>query len=81
MIIPAGELGTLTASFPGAAVTAQVLDQAGQPVATLAGGRFDGLMLALDGGTYQVTLVESQPGTETVANLKVMPGQAGDLLE
>lgn len=70
--IPA-ESGTITATFPGAPVTAQVADSAGTIIAMLKDGAFDGLSVTLDGGEYQVLLFNTDPQRQTVANIQVMP--------
>ncbi len=77
--IPANTTGTLTATFPAAPVTAQVIDANQQVVATLYGGAFDGLKLTLDGGDYQVTLLNGNPQQTTLANLQVNASQPSDL--
>jgi uncharacterized protein YraI len=71
--IPAGQSGTMKVSFPGAPVAAQVVDQAGTVVATLSGSGFDGLSLVIDGGNYQLTLLNTDPTRETLANMEIMP--------
>ena len=77
--IPANTTGTLTATFPAAPVTAQVIDANQQVVATLYGGAFDGLSLTLDGGNYEVTLLNGNPQQTTLANLQVNSSQPSDL--
>jgi uncharacterized protein YraI len=69
--IPADQQGTLKASFPGAPVTAQVVDSSGQVLATLTGGGFDGMSMVLDSGSYQLTLLNTNPAQQTVANMEV----------
>jgi uncharacterized protein YraI len=70
--IPADQQGTLKASFPGAPVTAQVVDTTGQVLATLIGGGFDGVSMVLDSGSYQLTLMNTNPAQQqTVANMEV----------
>jgi uncharacterized protein YraI len=77
--IPANTSGTLTASFPAAPVTVQVVDANQQVVATLYGGAFDGLNLTLDGGDYTVTLLNGNPQQTTLANVQVNAAQPADL--
>jgi uncharacterized protein YraI len=69
--IPADQQGTLKASFPGAPVTAQVVDNAGKVLATLMGSGFDGMSMVLDSGSYQLTLLNTNPAQQTVASLEV----------
>jgi uncharacterized protein YraI len=70
--IPADQQGTLKASFPGAPVTAQVVDNTGKVLATLIGGGFDGVSMVLDSGSYQLTLMNTNPAQQqTVANMEV----------
>jgi uncharacterized protein YraI len=70
--IPADQQGTLKASFPGAPVTAQVVDNTGQVLATLIGGGFDGVSMVLDSGSYQLTLMNTNPAQQqTIANMEV----------
>jgi uncharacterized protein YraI len=77
--IPADQQGTVQASFPGAPVTAQVVDQSGQVVATLLGGPFDGVSLVLDGGDYSLTLLNTNPAQETLANVEVTQALPSEL--
>jgi uncharacterized protein YraI len=76
--IPTGRTGTLQVSFPGAPVMAQVVDRTGLTVATLNAG-FDGLSLVLDGGQYELTLLNTVPTQETMANMQIMPALPSDL--
>lgn len=76
--IPTGEAGTLQVSFPGAPVMAQVVDRNGTTVATLNAG-FDGLSLVLDEGQYELTLLNTVPTQETLANMQIMPALPSDL--
>ncbi len=71
--IPAGQAGTMKVSFPGAPVAAQVVDETGLVVAMLSGSGFDGLSLVLDSGTYQLTLLNTDPARETLANMEILP--------
>jgi uncharacterized protein YraI len=75
--IPPETRATLVASVPGGAVLTQVVDSSGSPVATLYNSLFDGLALTLDSGTYNVSLLNNRAGTDTVANVKLMPATPG----
>ncbi len=63
----------ITATFPGAGVTWQLVDESGMAVATLYAGQIDGISMVLDGGDYQVSMLNSTPSEATVANVRVMP--------
>jgi hypothetical protein len=76
--IPAAS-GTMMVSFPGAPVTAQVVDDAGRAVATLRGSGFDALSLGLDGGHYELTLLNTNPAQQTLANLEIVPALPSSL--
>jgi uncharacterized protein YraI len=71
--IPASDTGTMMVSFPGAPVTAQVVDDTGHAVATLRGSGFDAMSLVLDGGQYQLTLLNTDPAQQTLANMEIVP--------
>lgn len=71
--IPADGSGTMMVSFPNAPVMAQITDEAGQAVATLRGSGIDALGLVLDGGSYELTLLNTNPAQETLANMEVTP--------
>jgi SH3-like domain-containing protein len=77
--IPADQKGTMKVSFPGAPVTAQVVDSEGRAVATLTGSAIDGLSMVLDGGQYQLTLLNTNLAQQTVANMEIMPAQSSDM--
>jgi uncharacterized protein YraI len=73
LVIPDGSIGVVTASFPGAPVSQQLLDTSGTPLAAVHGSGIDGLSIALDSGSYQMTLQSSDPSRETTASVHVMP--------
>lgn len=77
--IPADQTGTMKVSFPGAPVAAQVVDDSGQVIATLSGSGFDGLSLVLDGGNYGLTLLNTNPAQETLANMEILPSLPSNL--
>ncbi len=77
--IPAQTQGNLTATFPGSLTTAQVLDNTGSPVATLDASQIDGLSLTLDGGEYQLSLLNTQPSAPTVAGISITSAQIAHL--
>lgn len=74
-----GSASTITASFPGAPVTAQLVDNAGVAVATVYAGSIDGLRLALDGGDYQMIMVNTNPNQHTLAAVSAVPSNPSTL--
>ncbi len=74
-----GSTSTITASFPGAPVTAQLVDNAGVAVATVYAGSIDGLRLALDGGDYQMIMVNTNPNQHTLAAVSAVPSNPSTL--
>ncbi len=77
--IPTDQKGAMKVSFPGAPVTAQIVDSEGRAVATLTGSAIDGMSMVLDGGQYQLTLLNTNLAQQTVANLEIMPAQPSDM--
>ncbi len=77
--IPAEQTGTVSVTFPGAPVTAQLVDSSGHVVVMLRGGGFDGFSLVVDGGQYELTLLNTAPQQETVASVQVMSALPSDL--
>ena len=71
--------GTMMVSFPGAPVTAQVVDDTGRAVATLRGSGIDALSLGLDGGNYELTLLDTNPAQQTLANMQILPSLPSSL--
>lgn len=57
--IPAGGMGAITAQFEKSTLMAQLTDSSGSAVGTLYGGAVDGLSVTLDGGSYLMTLLNS----------------------
>ena len=77
--IPQDSTGTIRATFPGAPVTAQVVDADGRVIAQLNGSSFDGMSLVVEGGTYDLTLLNNDPNAETLANVQVLPALPSEL--
>lgn len=63
--IPTETIGVITATFPGASATTQLVDSNGVLLAESTGGHVDGLTFVLDGGSYSFTVLGSNL-TETV---------------
>lgn len=57
--LPADTTDVVMATFPGAAATTQLVDNAGVIVAESTGGHVDGLNLVIEGGEYQFTMLTS----------------------
>jgi uncharacterized protein YraI len=73
----AGEsAGMLTATFPGAGATTQLVDAAGVLVVESIGGHVDGISLLVDPGTYQFTLVSSGLSAEAAAGVRLVSADA-----
>lgn len=70
---------TVTASFPGAPVTAQLVDGEGVAVVTVYAGSIDGIRLSLDGGDYQLTMLNTNPNQHTMAAVTVVPANPSSL--
>jgi uncharacterized protein YraI len=64
---------TVTARFPGAPVTAQLVDtQTNLTLASLNGSLIDGVRFKVADGTYELLLLNNNAARETVANVSVM---------
>lgn len=63
----------IATTFPNAEVMWQLADAQGVAVATLYAGAIDGISLVADGGDYEMSLLNTTPDRETVANVRVMP--------
>lgn len=74
-----GNASTVTASFPGAPVTAQLVDGTGVAVVTVYAGSIDGIRLSMDGGDYQLTMLNTNPNQHTMAAVTVVPANPSSL--
>lgn len=79
LIIPAQSTGSIQAAFPGAQLTAQLTDSAGRTVATLYGGQVDSFNIIMDGGDYNMTLLQTNPTQNIDGTVSVMPAPASTL--
>lgn len=70
--IPAETMGVLTATFPGAAGTSQLIDGSGLMLAQSVGGHVDGLNVMLDGGDYLFTLLGTNLVEPVVAGVRTV---------
>ena len=77
--IPQDAEGTIRATFPGAPVTAQVVDAEGRVLAQLNGSGLDAMSLVVEGGDYEMTLLNTDPARETLANVQVLPALPSEL--
>jgi len=72
--------GALTASFPGAPVTVQLVNTTNNlPLATLYGGAVDGVRFALEDGQYQLVMLNNNTAQATVANVSLLPTTGNSL--
>lgn len=77
--IPEDSQGTITARFPGAPITAQLVNsEDGSVVATLMGSLIDGFSVTVESGQYEMVLVNNDTSRETVANVRVNTPQESD---
>ncbi len=74
-----GNASTVTASFPGAPVTAQLVDGEGVAVVTVYAGSIDGMRLSMDGGDYQLTMLNTNSNQHTMAAVTVVPADPSSL--
>lgn len=78
-VVPASVTAAVTARFPGAPVTAQLVDVAQtRSLATLSGSLIDGVRLTVDGGSYQLVMVNNNVAKETMANVSLLPARPSD---
>lgn len=69
----AGEsAGMITATFPGAGATTQLVDAAGILMVESVGGHVDGMNLLVDPGPYQFTMVSSGLSAEVTAGIRLV---------
>ena len=73
--IPDDTIGVVTATFPGAYATTQLVDTDGVIVARSVGGHVDGVNLAIDAGAYEFTLVSSGLTETVVAGVRVVSAE------
>ena len=72
LAVPTGEQGTISVRFPGAPVTAQLVNtETGAAVATLTGSRIDGLSITVNTGNYQLVLLNNNTAQPTIANVSL----------
>lgn len=68
--IPGETTGVLTATFPGANATTQIVDSVGVVMVESVGGHVDGMNVVLDAGEYQFTIVGSNLSEAVVAGVR-----------
>jgi uncharacterized protein YraI len=70
---------TVTASFPGTPVTAQLVSVTeNRTLATLSGSLIDGIRFKVASGDYELVLLNNNTTQETVANVSVLPAPNTD---
>ncbi len=80
--VPAEETQTITASFPGAPVTVQLVNsRQGTAMATLSGGLIDGVRFTVHEGEYQMTMLNNNAQVGTVANVALTPAVDSNFVE
>jgi len=75
--IPADTTGVVTAKFPGAGATTQLIDATGVVVAESFNGHVDGVNMVLDGGDYTFTILGSDLTNPVVAGARVITTEVG----
>ncbi len=70
--IPGETAGVITATFPGAGATTQLIDAAGVIVVESSGGHVDGLNMLVDAGAYQFTIVGNGIAEGTIAGVRLV---------
>lgn len=79
LTIPSDEMQTISASFPGAPVTVQLVNSdAGTALATLSGSFVDGVRFTLSAGNYQMTMLNNNTSRPTVATVALTPALKND---
>lgn len=73
------DYATVTARFPGAPVTAQLVStQDNRMLAMLNGSLIDGVRFKVDSGTYELMLLNNNTASATVANVSVLSAPQSD---
>lgn len=75
--IPQEIVGVVTAKFPGASATAQLVDDNGMVVVESLGGHVDGVNMVLDSGAYHLSILGSNLNDPVVAGARVITAQDG----
>ena len=82
MSVPADESQAITATFPGAPVTVQLVNtDAGTALATLSGSLIDGVRFTVSTGNYQMTMLNNNIDRPTVANVSMTPPMNSDFVD
>ena len=75
--VPAETTGVITATFPGAFATTQLVDSEGVLIAESTGGHVDALIFVLDGGSYDLTVLSSNLTGTIVAGVRAVSAEDG----
>lgn len=78
--IPNETTGVLTATFPRASATTQLVDANGIVIAGSSGGHVDGMNLVLDTGEYQFTLMSSDLSEPVFAGIQAVSATDGGFI-
>ena len=73
--VPENTTGLISASFPGANATTQLVDAQGVVVAASYNGHIDGMNAVLDSGDYDFTVLANGLTDNVVAGLRVVPAE------
>jgi len=70
--LPTESTGVVTATFPGANATTQLVDSEGSILAESTSGHVDGLTFVLDGGNYDLTVLSSGLVETVIAGVRTV---------
>jgi hypothetical protein len=74
--IPANVTGMISATFPGANATTQLVDSQGVIVAQSYNGHVDGMNAVLDGGEYDFTVLANNLADRVIMGVRAVPADA-----
>ncbi|MFN8528890.1 MAG: SH3 domain-containing protein [Anaerolineae bacterium] len=72
--------GLITATFPGAGATAQLVDASGVVVVESVGGHVDGINLLVDPGAYQFTMVSGGLASDIMAGVRLVSADSAGIV-
>ncbi len=75
--VPEQTMGLISANFPGANATTQLVDAQGMVVAASYNGHIDGINAIVDSGNYNFTVLANGLTENVVAGLRVVPAEEG----
>jgi uncharacterized protein YraI len=71
--IPSDRAGVISATFPGANATTQLVDAQGVVVAASYNGHVDGMNVVLDGGDYNFTVLANNLADAIITGVRAIP--------